>query len=107
MKKADVIDHVVKSTTLSRSQATAAVDSVFDALRSSLCAGENVYIRGFATFAICERRAKKARDFLNCRTVDIPAGLTVKLKINREIKEQMQKLIKINRDVRKSYKVVF
>lgn len=49
MKKIEIVEHVINNTTISRSQAIQAVDCVFDAIENSLCRGESVYIRGFAT----------------------------------------------------------
>ena len=49
MKKNDIVDYVINNTTLSRSQAIAATESVVEAISSSLVKGESVFIRGFAT----------------------------------------------------------
>lgn len=62
MKKIEIVEHVINNTTISRSQAIQAVDCVFDAIENSLCKGESVYIRGFATIKAHTSKRKKARN---------------------------------------------
>lgn len=62
MKKNEIVEHVINNTTISRSQAIQAVDCVFDAIENSLCRGESVYIRGFATIKAYTSKRKKARN---------------------------------------------
>lgn len=62
MKKIEIVEHVINNTTISRSQAIQAVDCVFDAIENSLCRGESVYIRGFATIKAHTSKRKKARN---------------------------------------------
>lgn len=59
MKKIEIVEHVINNTTISRSQAIQAVDCVFDAIENSLCRGESVYIRGFATIKAHTSKRKK------------------------------------------------
>ncbi len=91
MKKIDIVEHVVSTTTLSRSQAIDAVESVFAAIGESLCKGENVYIRGFATFKVHNSKEKKARNISKGTAVMVPARNTAKLIISKDLKEKMNK----------------
>lgn len=45
MIKTDIVDYIVNNTTLSRSQAINATDSVIEAISHSLIKGESVFIR--------------------------------------------------------------
>lgn len=78
MTKKDIVDHVINNTTLSRSQAIEATESIVEAIRSSLEKGESVYIRGFATVKVVERKQKTARDIRKGTTVVVPARKAVK-----------------------------
>lgn len=78
MTKKDIVDHVINNTTLSRSQAIEATESIVEAIRSSLEKGESVYIRGFATVKVVERKQKTARDIRKGTTVIVPARKAVK-----------------------------
>lgn len=89
MKKIDIVEHVVSTTTLSRSQAIDAVESVFAAIGESLCKGENVYIRGFATFKVHNSKEKKARNISKGTAVIISAHRTAKLIVSNQLKEAM------------------
>lgn len=64
MKKIEIVEHIINNTNINRSQAIQAVDCVFDAIRNSLCRGESVYIRGFATIKTYTSKRKKARGIL-------------------------------------------
>lgn len=89
MRKDEIIDHVVKNTTLSRSQAIAATDSVIEAISEALVKGDSVYIRKFGTFRYKTKKARKARDISKGITIDIPEQHTAKLILSKELRERM------------------
>lgn len=88
MKKIEIVEHVINNTTISRSQAIQA-DCVFDAIENSLCRGESVYIRGFATIKAHTSKRKKARNISKGTTVVIPAQRSAKLIISKQLKARM------------------
>lgn len=89
MRKIDIVDHIVNNTTLSRSQAIAATDSVIEAISNSLVKGESVFIRGFATIKAVKIAPKKARNISEGTVVTIPAQNTAKLVLSKELKQRM------------------
>ena len=89
MKKNDIVDYVINNTTLSRSQAIAATESVIEAISSSLVKGESVFIRGFATIKAVTTAPKKARNISKGTVVSIPAQNTAKLVLSKELKNRM------------------
>lgn len=89
MKKIDIVDYIVSNTTLSRSQAIAATESVVEAICNSLTKGESVFIRGFATIKAVTTAPKKARNISAGTVVTIPAQNTAKLVLSKELKERM------------------
>lgn len=89
MKKIDIVDYIVNNTTLSRSQAIAATESVVKAVSHSLIKGESVFIRGFATIKAVTAAPKKARDISKGTAVDVPARRSAKLVLSKGIKERM------------------
>ncbi|MDO4163973.1 MAG: HU family DNA-binding protein [Bacteroides sp.] len=91
MKKNEIIDYVAKNTTLSRSQAIDATQSVLDAIASSLCKGESVYVRGFATIKAYTTKERKARNITKGTEVVIPAQRSAKLILSKDLKERMNK----------------
>lgn len=91
MRKNDIADYLVSNTHLSRSQAIAAVDGVFNAISESLNEGESVFIRGFATFKAYTTKKRKARNISKGTTVIIPAQRSAKLVISKQLKNRMNK----------------
>lgn len=89
MKKIEIVEQIVNHTPLSRSQAIQAVDCVFDVIGKSLCKGESVYIRGFATIKAYTSKRKKARNISKGTTVVIPAQRSAKLIVSKQLKARM------------------
>lgn len=74
MRKYDLIQEVMLADdSITKVQALNAVESVFDSMFRSLNYGQSVYYRGFGTFKVVTRKAKKARDIGRGITIDIPA----------------------------------
>nr|UWI14549.1 MAG: DNA-binding protein [Bacteriophage sp.] len=91
MIKTDIVDYIVNNTTLSRSQAINATDSVIEAISHSLINGESVFIRGFATIKAIVTAPKKARNINKGTAVTIPAQHSAKLVLSKDLKERMNK----------------
>jgi nucleoid DNA-binding protein len=59
MTKADLIDELSKVASLTKKQSEAIVDTVFERMTEALAKGEKVEIRGFGSFRIRRRRARR------------------------------------------------
>ena len=57
MNKNDLITAVSDSSGLSKSDASSAVEGVFDAITKSLSSGDEVRLVGFGTFSVAKRKA--------------------------------------------------
>lgn len=91
MRKIDIVEYIVNNTTLRRSHAIAATDSMVAAISHSLIKGESVHIRGFATFKAVTTASRKARNINKGTVVTIPAQKSAKLVLCKELKERMNK----------------
>ncbi|MEO6326560.1 MAG: HU family DNA-binding protein [Thermoanaerobaculia bacterium] len=60
--KADLVEEVARATELTKKQAEAIVESVFDGIIASLRAGEKIELRGFGSFKLRQRGARLARN---------------------------------------------
>lgn len=60
--KADLVEEVAHSTELTKKQAEAIVESVFDGIVASLRAGQKIELRGFGSFKLRQRGARVARN---------------------------------------------
>jgi len=65
MNKGELVDAVASSASLSRADATKAVDGVLDAIQSTLSQGGSVGLVGFGTFSVkaragCRKLARRS-----------------------------------------------
>lgn len=90
MTKQEIVDYVVNHTDLRLSQAIDAVECVFDVMRKSLCKGESVYVRGFATLKSYTTKERKARNISTGAAVMVPARQAVKFIPGKEMKKVLK-----------------
>lgn len=76
--KSKIIDAVVASTDLTRTQATTAFESIFSTIGQALVSGSDVTIRAFGTLKVTLRAERKARDIARGTTILIPAHYVIK-----------------------------
>ena len=62
MTKADLVEQVAEKTGLTRTDVAVVVDSFLDTIKKTMEDGHNIEIRGFGTFKIKLRKARKARN---------------------------------------------
>ena len=67
------------------------VDIVFSEIIESLCNGKNIEIRGFGTYKIVNRKARKGRNPQNSKTIQIPAKKAVKWKMSKILFNRLNK----------------
>ncbi len=60
--KADLVDEVARAAALTRKQAEAVVEAVFQGIIVSLQEGQKIELRGFGSFKIRQRGARLARN---------------------------------------------
>lgn len=72
MTKAEIIRKVASSTGMEKAAVAAVIEGFMQEVKSSLHSRENVYLRGFGTFEVRHRSAKKGRDIRKNITVEVP-----------------------------------
>jgi DNA-binding protein HU-beta len=87
MNKNDLVGEVADKADITKSQATAAVDAVFDAVTMSLKKGEEVRLVGFGTFAVNKRAASTGRNPATGAAIKIPASNQAKFKPGKGLKD--------------------
>lgn len=90
MKKNDIADKLVSQTTLTKSQALSAIEGLMKIASAALAKGDNIYLRGFGTFRVVERKAKTARNISRGTSVTVPERKVVKFIPCKELKEQVK-----------------
>ena len=85
MIKLDIINHVVDRTGIPRSKAEAAVDAVFNAMKSALQRNDRIELRGFGVFNIKPRKPGIGRNPRTGEEVSIPPGKAVRFKPGKDL----------------------
>ena len=80
MNKAQLIDAIAASTSLSKTDSGAALNALTDALGKAMKKGERVGFPGFGTFSVSERKARTGRNPRTGEMIKIPAKKVVKFK---------------------------
>ncbi len=87
MNKNDLISAVADSSGLTRSDATKALEGVFDAITGALKSGGEVRLVGFGTFSVAKRKASTGRNPRTGETMQIKASTLPKFKAGKGLKD--------------------
>ncbi len=87
MNKNDLVATVAEMADLSKTDATRAVDAVFESITKALTDGEEVRLVGFGTFAVSERAASSGRNPQTGEPMQIPASRQPKFKAGKGLKD--------------------
>ena len=87
MNKNDLIAKVADATDLSKTDATGAVEAVFDTITSALKDGDEVRLVGFGTFAVTRRAASTGRNPRTGEEIKIAASNQPKFKAGKQLKD--------------------
>ena len=86
MTKADLVEQISQETGVSKNHTALIVDGLLDAFCRTLSEGKHLEIRGFGTFKVRERRARRARNPRSGTEVLVPAKLVPEFKPSKELK---------------------
>lgn len=78
MTKRDLASELANRQGIKIDKALACIDSLMDAAIQALLEGENIYLRGFGTLRLVNRKAKTARNIKEGTIVEVPAHKTIK-----------------------------
>ncbi len=85
MIKLDIINEVVNRTGITKTKAEVAVETVFDAMKKALQAGDRIELRGFGVFNVKPRKTGIGRNPRTGEEVQIPPGKAVRFKPGKEL----------------------
>jgi integration host factor subunit beta len=89
MTKADLVEAIASETGVSKNHTAIIVDGMLDAICRALSDGKHLEIRGFGTFKVRERRARRARNPRSGTEVQVPAKIVPVFKPSKELKAQI------------------
>ena len=90
MTKRELASELASRSQIKTELAVDCIDSLMDSIIEALASGENIYLRGFGTFKLEKRAAKKARNITTGETVMVPERKVVKFVSCPGLKEAVQ-----------------
>jgi DNA-binding protein HU-beta len=90
MNKQDVVAKIAKDTGITKTAASAAVDSLIDGITRSLKKGDAVSFVGFGTFKISNRKARTARNPQTGAPIAIPKRRVPRFTAGKALKQAVK-----------------
>jgi DNA-binding protein HU-beta len=87
VNKQDLINAVASSASLSKADATEAVEGVFNTISNALRDGGEVRLVGFGTFSVSTRKASTGRNPRTGEAIQIPETRQPKFKAGKGLKD--------------------
>ena len=87
MTKAELVEDVARAAELTKKDAERLVEIVFESIIETLNQGEKIELRGFGSFRVRERGARRGRNPNTGDPVNIPAKRVPYFKPGKELKE--------------------
>jgi len=86
MTKAEIVNAINEKTGIEKVAVLAIVEEFMASVKENMAEGENVYLRGFGTFHIVERKEKIGRNIGKNTALVVPAHKIPKFKPAKEFK---------------------
>ena len=89
MAKADLIDELAKVSNLTKKESETIVNTVFENITDALAKGDKVELRGFGSFRIRHRNARKGRNPKTGTSVSVPEKRVPFFKVGKRLREHV------------------
>ena len=89
MRKADLVTAISEKTGIAKVDVLVTLESFFKEVKDTLTEGENVYIRGFGSFANRNYKAYEGRNPKTGKVVKVPPKKVPFFKVGKELKEMV------------------
>lgn len=87
MTKADLVEIVAKEAEMTKKDVEQLIEIIFESIVGSLNKGEKIELRGFGSFRVRDRNARKGRNPKTGEPVDIPAKRVAYFKPGKDLKD--------------------
>ncbi len=94
MTKADIVNNVAAATGITKTETEAVIDGFIITIINTLKKGENVDLRGFATFTVKKRKSKIARNPKTGETIELKERYVPTVKISKQFKNAVSESVK-------------
>jgi DNA-binding protein HU-beta len=85
MNKADLVNKLAEDVSLTKVQATAALESLMESVIRGLKAGNKITLVGFGTFSVVKRAARKGRNPATGETIKVKAKKVAKFRPSNDL----------------------
>lgn len=92
MTKVDIIGLLYEKMGLPKREAREVVNAVFDTIKYTLVAGEQIKISGFGTFNVRKKGSRKGRNPITKQEVEIKPRKVITFKASTELKKSFNKV---------------
>ncbi|MBC6414162.1 MAG: HU family DNA-binding protein [Chromatiales bacterium] len=89
MNKSELVDQIVSNTSLTKADASKALDATISAITNSLKQGQSVTIVGFGTFMVRESKARMGRNPRTGESIQISASKRPSFKAGKGLKDSL------------------
>ena len=89
MNRNELVEAVAGKTELRKSEASKAVDAVFDSIEDALKGGDEVRLVGFGTFSVAARAASEGRNPRTGEKIKIAASKQAKFKPGKKLRDSL------------------
>lgn len=90
MTKDEMIALMADQATITKKQATEALEAFMHGITTQLKQGQKVSFAGFGTFSVSERKARTGRNPQTGATIQIPATKVPVFKAGKNLKEEIK-----------------
>lgn len=91
MKKKDLVESISKQCDISKTTASDAIDILFQSISDAINNDEKVDIKGFGSFNISDRKARKGRNPHTGEEIEIKASRVPTFKASKSLKDYCNK----------------
>ena len=91
MKKKDLVESISKQCDISKTTASDAIDIIFQSITDAINNDEKVDIKGFGSFNISDRKARKGRNPHTGEEIEIKASRAPTFKASKSLKDYCNK----------------
>lgn len=90
VNKAEVIEHIAAEASISKADATKALEAFIDGVKTTLVQGDQLSLVGFGTFSIKNRAARIGRNPQTGEQIQIKAAKIPSFKPGKALKDAVQ-----------------
>ena len=89
MTKAGIVESVYERVGVSKREATDFVEAVFETMKETLEAGENIKVSGFGKFEVHQKGRRMGRNPRTGVEIEIPERKVLRFKVSAVLKDQL------------------